>query len=96
MCSTVLTNPFSDWSTAPYAHDAADFWLRATLQGGALRIQVSQDGVTWPLVRLCPFPAAESYLVGPMCCTPERAGLRVRFSDFRLTAPLDKALHDLT
>jgi regulation of enolase protein 1 (concanavalin A-like superfamily) len=31
-----------------------------------------------------------------MCCTPERAGLRVRFSSFRLTPPLEKDLHDLS
>jgi hypothetical protein len=31
-----------------------------------------------------------------MCCTPERQGLAVRFSDLRLTPPLGKALHDLS
>jgi len=31
-----------------------------------------------------------------MCCTPERAGLAVRFSEFHLSAPLGKDLHDLT
>jgi uncharacterized protein len=34
--------------------------------------------------------------VGPMCCTPERAGLEVRFSDFSVTPPAGRALHDLT
>jgi uncharacterized protein len=59
-------------------------------------LQVSADGKTWPLVRLAPFPEAAAYQVGPMCCTPERAGLNVRFSEFRLTPPLGKDLHDLT
>jgi hypothetical protein len=31
-----------------------------------------------------------------MCCSPERHGLKVRFSDFRIGAPMVKALHDLT
>jgi regulation of enolase protein 1 (concanavalin A-like superfamily) len=31
-----------------------------------------------------------------MCCTPEREGLEVRFSEFRVGPPLGKALHDLT
>jgi regulation of enolase protein 1 (concanavalin A-like superfamily) len=31
-----------------------------------------------------------------VCCTPERAGLAVRFSEFSLSAPLGKDLHDLT
>jgi uncharacterized protein len=30
-----------------------------------------------------------------MACTPERAGLKVVFSTFRLTPPLGKNLHDL-
>lgn len=96
MLSSVLTDGRSDWTTAPYAGDAADFRLRATVIAGVLRLQVSGDGITWPLMRLAPFPIADSYLVGPMCCTPERTGLAVRFSDFRLTAPLGKDLHDLT
>ena len=31
-----------------------------------------------------PFARAASYLVGPMCCTPERAGLDVAFAEFKL------------
>jgi uncharacterized protein len=96
MLSSVLTNDQSDWSTAPYARDAGDFWLRATVSNGVLRLQVSSDGKLWPLMRLAPFPQASSYLVGPMACTPERAGLEVSFSAFRLTPPLGKDLHDLT
>jgi regulation of enolase protein 1 (concanavalin A-like superfamily) len=96
MLSSVLTMGQSDWATAPYPFDASDFWLRATVAAGVLRLQVSADGASWPLVRLAPFAPAERYRVGPMCCTPERAGLVVRFSDFRLTAPLGKSLHDLT
>lgn len=96
MISSVLTAPRSDWSTAPYDGDAADFWLRVTVAAGVLRLQMSPDGRRWPLMRLCPFPVAPSYGVGPMCCTPERAGLRVTFSDFTLGKPTGKALHDLS
>jgi uncharacterized protein len=96
MLSSVLTNGKSDWATGPYEHDARSFWMRATVAKGVLRLQVSADGKTWPLVRLAPFPEAAAYQVGPMCCTPERAGLNVRFSEFRLTPPLGKDLHDLT
>jgi len=85
----------SDWATAPYEHDAGDFWMRATVTNGVLRLQVSADGKLWPLVRLAPFAKANSYLVGPMACTPERAGLKVVFPAFRLTPPLGKDLHDL-
>lgn len=96
MLSSVLTNGRSDWATAPYESDPTDFWMRATVADGVLRLQVSADGRIWPLVRLVPFPEAASCLVGPMCCTPEREGLKVRFSNWTLTAPLGKPLHDLT
>lgn len=96
MLSSVLTDGKSDWATGPYEHDAQDFWMRATVAGGVLRLQVSADGKTWPLVRLAPFPVASAYQVGPMACTPERSGLEVRFSDLSITPPLGKDLHDLS
>ncbi|MGJ4940350.1 DUF1349 domain-containing protein [Bradyrhizobium sp. HKCCYLS1011] len=95
MLASVLTDGRSDWATAPYERDPRDFWVRATVANGTLRLQVSHDGRVWPLVRLSPFPRASSYRVGPMACTPERAGLQVAFSMFRLTAPLGRGLHDL-
>ncbi|WP_257166327.1 DUF1349 domain-containing protein [Bradyrhizobium sp. SRS-191] len=95
MLSSVLTDGRSDWATAPYEHDASDFRLRVTVEHGVLRLQASNDGRLWPLMRLAPFAADGSCLVGPMACTPERAGLVVSFSDFRLTPPLRKELHDL-
>ena len=95
MLASVLTDGRSDWATAPYEHAAGDFRLRATVADGVLRLQVSSDGKLWPLMRLAPFGKAGSYLVGPMACTPERAGLKVAFSSFRLTPPLGKDLHDL-
>lgn len=96
MLSSVLTDGTSDWATGPYEADASDFWMRATVDKGVLRLQVSRDGTYWPLVRLCPFPVADFYLVGPMTCTPERQGLRVQFSDWTLGPVLGKDLHDLS
>ncbi|PLK70682.1 DUF1349 domain-containing protein [Rhizobium sp. TH135] len=96
LLGSVLTDEASDWATGRYHGDPSDFWLRVTLHSGVLRIQVSHDGQTWPLVRLCRFPEADHYLVGPMCCTPERAGLEVRFSEWQFGRALGKDLHDLT
>jgi regulation of enolase protein 1 (concanavalin A-like superfamily) len=96
MLSSVLTDGRSDWATGVYTGDPTDFWLRVSVANGVLRLQVSADGAEWPLVRLCPFPEAPGYLVGPMCCTPERAGLQVTFSGWALTSHLGKDLHDLT
>lgn len=96
LLGSVLTDEQSDWATGRYTGDPESFWMRVSVADGVLRLQASQDGVYWPLVRLCPFPWRESYQVGPMCCTPEREGLEVRFSDWRLTSHLGKNLHDLS
>ena len=93
---SVLTLPQSDWATGVFSGDGRAFWIRATVAKGVLRLQSSTDGKHWPTLRLAAFPAAARYLVGPMCCTPERAGLAVQFSDFLVRPPLNKALHDLT
>ncbi|RYE63858.1 MAG: DUF1349 domain-containing protein, partial [Oxalobacteraceae bacterium] len=96
LLGSVLTDDASDWATGRYDGDPSDFWIRVTVQSGVLRIQASGDGKTWPLVRLCPFPKADHYFVGPMCCTPERAGLEVRFSEWQIGQALGKNLHDLS
>jgi regulation of enolase protein 1 (concanavalin A-like superfamily) len=94
--SSVLTAPVSDWTTGPFVGNAEEFWIRATVSKGVLKLQYSVDGKLWPLARLCPFPEANYYAVGPMCCTPERSGLAVKFSEFIVSAPINKDLHDLT
>nr|POA14646.1 DUF1349 domain-containing protein [Pseudomonas sp. MPBD7-1] len=96
MLSSVLTDGKSDWATSPYTADPTDFWMRATVADGVLRLQVSSDGSHWPLVRLCPFPVAPNYRVGPMACSPKRGGLKVLFSDWTLGPALGKDLHDLS
>ncbi|MBA1381041.1 DUF1349 domain-containing protein [Pseudomonas brassicacearum] len=96
MLGSVLTDGQSDWATSPYTADPSDFWMRATVADGVLRLQVSSDGRRWPLVRLCPFPVAPHYLVGPMACSPKRGGLKVTFSDWALGPALGKDLHDLS
>jgi regulation of enolase protein 1 (concanavalin A-like superfamily) len=96
MMSTVLTNEMSDWSVMPAPAISDGFWIRVTVCAGVARAQYSVDGVRWPLLRLAPFPVADSYLVGPMCCTPKRAGLEVHFSNFSIQPPLQKDLHDLS
>jgi len=96
LLGSVLTTGQSDWATGPFRGDASDFWIRVTVERGVLRLQASADGQRWPLMRLCAFPVAERSWVGPMCCTPERAGLEVLFSDFTVAPPSGRALHDLS
>ena len=94
--STVVTDGRSDWSVSSLAGDMSDVRLRLTVDRGYLRVQASVDGQSWPLLRLAPFPVSEQYWIGPMAATPERAGFRVSFSDFRCGLPTTKDLHDLT
>lgn len=96
MMSTVLTDERSDWAVMPAPAIREGFWIRVTVRSGTVRAQYSGDGVHWPLLRLAPFPVADSYLVGPMCCTPQRAGLEVHFSNFSVQPALQKDLHDLS
>ena len=71
------------------------FWLRLTYAEGAVRVQASLDGQRWPLLRLAPFPELPALAVGPMCCSPERAGLQVEFRDFTIGPASTAGLHDL-
>ena len=96
LLSSVLTQDKSDWAVSSAPAMPHGFWLRVTVEKGAIRVQYSSDGQRWPLLRLAPFPAAARYLVGPMCCTPERGGLEVVFSQFSVRPPLQKGLHDLS
>lgn len=89
MLSSVLTVGKSDWATAVYQADASDFWLRVTIESGVVRLQISSDKKSWQLMRSAPFPFSENYLVGPMACTPKRGGLKVTFSDWKLSPPLN-------
>ncbi|MEG0886345.1 MAG: DUF1349 domain-containing protein, partial [Janthinobacterium sp.] len=82
LLSTVLTLDKSDWAVGIAPAMADGFWLRVTVEQGVIRVQYSIDGKLWPLLRLAPFPEAPRYRVGPMCCTPERGGLEVVFSQF--------------
>lgn len=94
--SSVLTNGLSDWAVGSALTRGNEFWLRITVTQGSIRVQISEDGIVWPLVRLAAFPVAEHYLVGPMCCSPKRSGLCLNFSEFTIGPALKKELHDLS
>jgi len=96
MLSTVLTDEKSDWAVMPAPSISDGFWIRVTVGSGTVRAQYSVDGIVWPMLRLAPFPVADRYLVGPMCCTPQRGGLEVFFSKFSVQPALQKDLHDLS
>lgn len=96
MLGSVLTDGHSDWATGCWNDKGTGLWLRVTVSNAVIRIQSSTDGVRWPLLRLAPFPQAEHYWVGPMCCSPQGNALNVVFSAFTVGPANGKDLHDLT
>lgn len=75
-------------------------FARGTWPNGPARWRLdrdgSNDGTVWPPLRLCPFPRSGSYGVGPICRTPERAGLTIALSGVQVGEPTRKSLHDLS
>ena len=89
----VVTVGASDWSTG-----RVDDWVGTTVTVRASRIADavvirarSSSDTSWRLVRVARF-SHENALIGPMLCAPMRAGLSVRFVDWRVTAA-DVELH---
>ncbi|XP_061725046.1 uncharacterized protein LOC133530992 [Cydia pomonella] len=93
MIGSVLTNEVSDWATGIFPGNPKKFYLRLTRLRDTVCVKYSIDNQTWTLLRLCPFPAASKYFVGPMACTPQREGLEVKFSNLSISKPADDILH---
>jgi hypothetical protein len=88
----VVTRSFSDWSTVP-AFEAPDpVRLRLSRHGSAVRVEWASEA-GFAMLRLAYLPEQAAALVGPMCCSPERAGLEVRFAGFRIGEPIARDLH---
>ncbi|CAH2062017.1 unnamed protein product, partial [Iphiclides podalirius] len=93
MMGSVLTNDVSDWATGTYTGNPNRFWIRLSRVDKVVCVKYSSDKSTWHLLRLCPFPSADSYFVGVMCCSPQRQDLKVIFHDMALTSPVEDILH---
>ncbi|XP_047509571.1 regulation of enolase protein 1-like [Pieris napi] len=93
MIGSVLTNEVSDWATGAFTGDPKKFWIRLSKIEDTVCIKYSTNKKSWLLLRLCPFPLNDTYFVGLMCCTPQREGLNVKFSDVVFTSPMTDFLH---
>jgi regulation of enolase protein 1 (concanavalin A-like superfamily) len=91
--SVVVTRGASDWSTLALGPTPGPQRLRLTRLGGAVVIQARNAANRWQLLRVTPFPEGQAQ-IGPMACSPERAGFRARFTEFSLGPTVAKALHD--
>ncbi|MFV2111968.1 DUF1349 domain-containing protein [Micromonospora sp. LOL_025] len=89
----VVTREVSDWSVAPVPMWAGrEVIVRVSRDRDALTVRARSDDEPWRLVRLAPLAPEAVAAAGPYCCSPTRAGLRVRFTGWR-RGPADAALH---
>jgi regulation of enolase protein 1 (concanavalin A-like superfamily) len=86
--STVVTNDTSDWSLMPLskALDDAAVRVRLVRKGSTVSTALRRPDGHWQTARVAGFPSEPLCQVGVMCCSPQRAGFEVRFSDFAVTA----------
>jgi uncharacterized protein len=88
----VVTREVSDWSTWPVDWAGREVRIRASRRGDAVTVRARAEGSAWRLLRLAPIDADLPWRAGPFACAPSRAGLTVRFTDWRLL-PAEDALH---
>jgi uncharacterized protein len=93
--SVVVTRQTSDWSTFALPTSDQSHRLRITRKGATVIVQFRNVRSRWQLLRVANFPEGPAQL-GPMACSPQRSQLRVTFTEFHVTPPVEQALHDET
>lgn len=93
--STVVTNDTSDWALIKIPVGAEGVRIRITRHHEAIRVQyLDATDDHWKPARLAYFPPTASVDVGIMCCSPQREGFKVTFSDYKVGPPISRELHD--
>lgn len=89
----VVTHGTSDWSLAPVPDWAGqEVTVRVSRSGDAVTVRARHADGPWRLVRLAWLDPAAEARAGLFCCSPQRAGLTVRFTRLA-TGPADASLH---
>lgn len=91
--SCVVTRGRSDWSVVSVPEAMGPQTVRLTRVGSAVIAHHRRADGSWQMMRLADFDAPHEVMVGPMACSPERAGFEAIFTDFRLDPPLAEPLH---
>lgn len=90
--ATVLTRDLSDWALGPEVERSAMLRLRMTRLKDAICVQwaPAEPASHYETLRLGPIPPDDA-IVGPMSCSPTRAGLVATFKNFRIGPAIDFA-----
>lgn len=91
--SVVVTRERSDWSVIPAPRVTGKQTIRVTRVGSAVLVHFLVRDDQWQLMRVCDFPEKTCMQLGPMACSPERAGFRCTFHSLQLGQPSADALH---
>lgn len=91
--STVVTNGQSDWATLPLAFPASPITLRLSRHGSAIRVDLQEPSGLWRMARLAHLPDGPA-MIGPMACSPERAGFTATFSNYTCGPAIPRTLHE--
>ena len=91
--SIVVTRGNSDWSVVGRPLISGPQSVRLTRMDGAIIAHFRRPDGGWQLMRVADFPDAEAS-IGPMACSPQRAGFEATFTGFEIAAPIDHPLHD--
>lgn len=86
--AVVVTLGRSDWSQLALPTGTGAVGLRMTRVGDAVWVQYRLADASWQMARLAHLPVDLPAQIGPMCCSPSRAGFAVSFRDFRLGPPV--------
>lgn len=83
VAAVVSTHDTSDLSLTPLPglNDGQPVRFRLEREGNAVRVLCAPSGAAPQLLRLAHFPAGIPIGMGPMCSSPHRGGLDVRFTD---------------
>lgn len=91
--STVVTRENSDWSATQRPLVSGPQSVRLTRIGFAILIHFKDENGIWQFLRLADFPAPEELLIGPMVCSPERAGFEAEFTSLTIGPVVGNPLH---
>lgn len=91
--SAVVTRGNSDWSVIPVPTVSGRQTIRVTRIGAAVLVHFLSSNNHWQLMRVCDFLTSPSIDVGPMICSPERAGFQCQFHTLHIKEPIDNPLH---